>query len=80
MPSSSPSLILIVAATSGDTSAPSAPMATVGSPMPVTPLTRPATKNVAATIRISDGEEAGMGTLVARRASPGKQGAIDASP
>ena len=38
------------AAQAGDISAPSTPMATVGRPMPVTPFTQPATKNVPSTI------------------------------
>ncbi len=48
------------AAVSGATKAPSAPMATVGNPMPVVRLTTPATKNVAAARRISDIEGAVM--------------------
>ncbi|UXN67725.1 hypothetical protein N8E89_27975 (plasmid) [Phyllobacterium sp. A18/5-2] len=38
-----------LAADSGENSAPSTPMATVGSPMPVTPFTKPAAKKVAVT-------------------------------
>ncbi|MNE69538.1 hypothetical protein D3C80_1652680 [compost metagenome] len=38
------------AATTGGMKRPSTPMATVGSPMPVTPLTMPATMNVAKTM------------------------------
>jgi hypothetical protein len=38
-----------LAAVSGEVKTPNTPMATVGSPMPVTPLTMPAAKKVAVT-------------------------------
>ncbi|MEA2541847.1 MAG: hypothetical protein QOH35_3213 [Acidobacteriaceae bacterium] len=46
-------IIKIPAAVSGDMTAPSKPMATVGKPIPVTPLTTPAPRNVAKSKQIN---------------------------
>ncbi|MNL40878.1 hypothetical protein D3C87_1632560 [compost metagenome] len=51
------------AATTGGMKRPSTPMATVGSPMPVTPLTMPATVKVAKTISMVVVSKSGTGAL-----------------
>ncbi len=45
--------------------APNSPMATVGKPMPVTPLTMPARRNVKAVATIGHGEGSNMPLFVA---------------